>query len=131
MTPFGNYPGQLTLLDLKKNHFFGHTALISIYIPLVPRPAPLTTQYGQEVGGCLRTPLIRGLKPTSCWASGDAGEGRVEATCPATASDWSRIHNLGSLTCLLVSSKSQIDLLDVDASLWFTSVRPSVSQLVS
>ena len=29
MTPFGNYPGQLTLLFLRKNHFFGHTALIS------------------------------------------------------------------------------------------------------
>ena len=27
VTPFGNYPGQLTLLFLRKNHFFGHTAL--------------------------------------------------------------------------------------------------------
>ena len=29
VTPFGNYPGQLTLLFLRKNHFFGHTALLS------------------------------------------------------------------------------------------------------
>ena len=28
VTPFGNYLGQLTLLFLRKIHFFGHTALV-------------------------------------------------------------------------------------------------------